>query len=150
MRKANPSVTKDYLLASRSETIEEREHRKAKMLKRISEACFHYFIVPFDWSKAELRWEMLFASRSETIEEREHRKAKMFKRISEACFHYFIVPFDWSKAELRWEMLFASRSETIEERARSESQREQRLFACFEVRDHRRVKMSKSKNVETK
>ena len=48
MREANPSVTKDYLLASRSETIEERDHRKAKMFKRNNEACFHYFSVPFD------------------------------------------------------------------------------------------------------
>ena len=45
------------------------------MLKRNSEACLHYFIVPFDLSKAEL-----FASRSETIEERDHRRASA-KRI---------------------------------------------------------------------
>ena len=113
------------------------------MSKQNSDACFHYFSVPFDWPKAEVRWEMLFASRSETIEEREHRRAKMSKWISEACFHNFIMPFDWSKAELPGEVLFASRSETIEERARSESQRDQRLFACFEVRHHRIVKLSK-------
>ncbi|WP_318643329.1 hypothetical protein [Flavobacterium ardleyense] len=87
-------LSKAELFASRSETIEEREHRKAKMSKRISEGRFHYFIVPFDLSKAELRWEMLFASRAVIIEERDYRKAKMFKRKSDACFHYFSVPFD--------------------------------------------------------
>ena len=49
------------LFASRSETIEERDHRKAKMSKRNSEDRFHYFIVTFDcYTPLLLTWKTCY------------------------------------------------------------------------------------------
>ena len=79
------------------------------MFKRISEACFHYFSVPFDWSKAELRWEMLFASRSETIEEQ-----KCWNELVKVAFTILLCHL----IDLKWNYLLRgqrpSKSENIE------------------------------------